>query len=228
MIPEAALAAAAPGTILVARPHRRVAHLYRGPLTPSGYVPRTHRTVCRAHTRRLAPLPTERRSSLDPASSGHRVCARCAVRLPSHIGRRTARTPRTRQEWARRYAGLELRDLWAQTLTAETLDELEAVAHASLLVAGHATCQQPAPAPVRWAPHGITLTQLIGNTRERLADYPNRARSEALTALVETGYAAAKAQRIADRQDREARIRRVGFINATADEAPRRARRRTP
>lgn len=221
MTPSAALTLAGHDAHLVIRAGRPIAHLYVGPLTPSGYVPRTHRTVCRVRTRRLATLPPERRTSLDPASPAPRMCARCSASLVSQVAR-LAEPTHTRHQWAEKYAGLDLRDLWAQALTAETLEEIQAVAHASLIVAGHAACERRAPAAVPWAPHHCTLTRLIGDTRERLAGYPNRDRSEALTALIETGYAHAKAERIAAWKDREQRIARLGFNNATADESPRR------
>lgn len=227
MIPTAALAAAGTDSLLVARP-RGVAHVYVGPLTPAGYVPRTRRTVCRAHTRRLAPIPLERCSSLDPASSEHRLCARCSARLATQRARRAEPTPVTRDQYRARYAGLTRRDLWAQTLMAESLEEINAVAHASLLVLGHPACEQRLPVVHAETRGDLTLTRLIGRTRERLADYPNRARGEALKALIESGYAQDKAERIAIHKDREERIARLGFINATADEAPRARRTRRP
>ena len=217
MIHEAALAAAGPGALLVARP-AGVAHVYAGPLTPSGrFAAASGRTVCRARTRRLSVLP-EHPSSLAPREPGSkRLCVRCSARLSSckGVNDRRAEVPCThRTEYRRRYGSLAPRDFYAQALMAETLDELEQLAHLSLVVLGHARCDQPMPVTHEGYASG-SLTQLLGRLRERLADHPNRHLSEAFTALVESGYAQAKADRHAVWAEREDRIRRLGFINAT-------------
>jgi hypothetical protein len=119
-----------------------------------------------------------------------------------------------RDDFRRRYADLTRRDLWAQLVMAETVEELEAVAHLSLLLLGHAACQDPLPV-AHEGYRARSLTELIGDTRERLAGYPNRGRADSWQALVESGYAQAKAERKATWQEREDRIQRLGFINAT-------------
>lgn len=216
MIAEAALAAAGPDAHLAHRP-AGVLHVYVGPTTPAGYVPRRNRPVCRAYTRQLRTIPqSERRSSLDPQPVP-RVCARCSARLSSCKGvnaRRAEPVCVHRDDFRRRYADLTRRDLWAQVVMAETVQELDAIAHLSLILLGHAVCEQPLPVSHEGY-RAPSLTRLIGETRERLADYPNRDRGEALTALVETGYAQAKASRKATWQEREDRIKRLGFVAAT-------------
>lgn len=213
MIAEAALATAGPDSCLVGRPTTDVAHVYVGPLTPSGFVPRRSRPVCRARTRRLAVLP-ERQTSLVCDASTRRVCARCSACLARRRAGQAEPPCTTRAEFSLRYAGLTRRDLWAQAVMAETLEEINAVAHLSLVVLGHHACQQPLPVSHE-EHHAGSLTELIGRRREHLAGFPNRHRSDALQALIETGYAQAKAERKAAWQDREDRIRRLGFINAT-------------
>lgn len=217
MIHEKALALAGPGALLVARP-AGVAHVYTGPLTPSGrYAAAAGQTVCRARTRRLTVLP-ERPSSLAPRETGSpRLCARCSARLASckGVNARRAEPPCIhRSHYRRRYAALTLRDLWAQAVMAETLDELEAVAHLSLVLHGHAACDRPMPVSHEGY-HAASFTELLGNLRERLAGYPNAHLGEEFRALVESSYAQAKAERHAAWQEREAAIRHLGFVNAT-------------
>jgi hypothetical protein len=118
-----------------------------------------------------------------------------------------------RTDYAYRYAGLTRRDVWAQVVMAETLAELEHIAHVSLVVLGHQVCQAPLPVSHEGL-HAASLTELIGRRREALAGYPNRGRSEALNALIASGYAQAKAERAALHKEREDRIRRLGFTNA--------------
>lgn len=221
MIAEKALAIAGPGAHLVARPAGDVAHVYTGPLTPSRrYVPRTGRTVCRAHTRRLEVLP-ERRSSLALEPGSLRVCARCSARLSTWSsagscsgvnGRRAELLHRS--DYARRYAGLTRRDFWGQAVMAESLDELDRVAHLSLVVLGHAECDLPLPVHHEGIP-GQSLTELLGGLRERLAGYPNRAAGLRLNDLVAAGAEKAARERHNAWREREARIRRLGFVNAT-------------
>lgn len=218
MIAERALAIAGPDARLVGRPTSDVAHVHVGPLSPSGrYVPLSGRAVCRSRTRQLTVLP-ERRSSLTPPEPGsRRVCARCSARLSScskGVNGRRAEPCTHRTDYSSRYGHLTRRDFWAQAVMAETLTELEHVAHLSLVVLGHAECDLPLPVHHEGI-DGASLTELLGRLRERLADYPNRHLGEAFTALVESGYAQAKAQRQATWREREERIRRVGFVNAT-------------
>ncbi|MDN4174695.1 hypothetical protein QWY28_17165 [Nocardioides sp. SOB77] len=216
MIAEAALHAAGPDAVLVARP-TGVAHIYTGPLTPGGSVPRRCRPACGAHTRRLTVIPSsERRSSLDP-STAITVCARCSARLSRQMrDRRAEPNPVTATDYRNTYGDLTRRDLWADAVMAETLEEIEAVAHLSLVLLGHPACEQPLPVAHVETQPARTLTQLIGHIRERLADYPNRDRSEAFHALVATGYAQTRAERHQLWQDREQRIARLGINNATA------------
>lgn len=213
MITETALTIAGPTAVLVGRP-AGVAHVYVGPLTPSErFVPRGARAVCRAHTRRLAVLP-ERQTSLVCDPNAPRMCARCVARLSSSDDRRAASPCIHYTDYRTTYAALTWRDLWAQAVMAETLTELEHVAHLSLVVLGHDACERRLPVSHEEIP-GNTLNELIGYARERLADYPNRARSEAITQLILTGYAQAKAERAAAWKNREDLIARIGFTNAT-------------
>jgi hypothetical protein len=94
LIVEKALKVAGPGSVLAARP-AGVAHVYTGPLTPSGrFIPRTGQTVCRARTRRLHVVAIPPRwSSLLPEAADQlpRLCARCSTCLAR---RRTFARPR--------------------------------------------------------------------------------------------------------------------------------------
>jgi hypothetical protein len=70
---------AGPAARLVGRP-RGVAHIYVGPLTPSGrFAAAAGRTACRARTRRLSILAPMSCRRGEPSS--RRVCARCSARL---------------------------------------------------------------------------------------------------------------------------------------------------
>lgn len=111
-------AAAGPRARLAGRP-RGVAHIYVGPLSPSGrYVARGGRTACRAHTRRLsilAPLSMRR-----GGPSSRRVCARCSARLAPH--RRAEQLP-SRDDILRDYGSVTIPQLTASAAACTTVSE---------------------------------------------------------------------------------------------------------
>lgn len=211
MIAETALRIAGPGSRLVARP-AGVAHVYTGPLTPSGrYVPRAGRTVCRAHTRRLAVIASLQMSTLAAAAQTQRLCARCSARLESAeiSPNRRAEQPRTRLQYKAAYGNLTPTDLALAAEFAETLDELAHVGHLSLVLFDHAGCHTPITRP-DGRPVG-TLHQLIAGHRARL----NPSTHDVITERLLTSVERRKAERNRAWQEREERIARIGFNNAT-------------
>jgi len=93
---------------------------------------------------------------------------------------------------------------------AETTDELDHVAHLSLVVLGHRACEAPLPVSHEgYRAH--SLTQLIGQLRERLADYPNRWHGDVWNEARERADARRKADREEARAERE---RRRGLTRA--------------
>ncbi|MCM0622598.1 hypothetical protein [Nocardioides bruguierae] len=272
------LTAAGLGAVYVSRP-TGVAHVYVGPLTPGGHVPRARRAYCRAHTRRLTVIQTGRLASTGPVS-GHRVCARCVTCLSKGARQSTptgpgpvaspdqarATTPvpatpaststsasaaepfrPTRDQYAARYADLTYLDAWAQVIAAETLAELEHIAHVSLLVLGHRASEQRMAAALASARPGrpvrheetrvaATLTELISMRRERFAGQPHAALWADLDAA---SLAATENRKAAAREIRKDKARRehdLGINRArthtplppqTPDQGPRPGRRKT-
>lgn len=84
--PLDAIIAAGRPVALVGRPGG-VTHLYGGPLTRTGMVPRDHRPVCNAYTRRLY----NRASFL--VRGDLRVCVRCSARMSTAPAVRAERRP---------------------------------------------------------------------------------------------------------------------------------------
>lgn len=215
MIAAKALRLAGPGARLVARPGRDVAHVYTGPLTPSGrFVPRSARTVCRAHTRRLSVLEQPSPCSMTGSGVG-RVCARCSACLLRSPRAVRQAEPHTAAGFRAMYADLDQADVAAALLMATTPAEADAAAHLSLALFGVADTLHLVTARGRtWPP----LAQLVHQARERVHGFPEslyvaRDRADAQTAAArEVGIARAKEIRA----DREARIERLGFTNAKA------------
>lgn len=129
------LVAARMHPVLVARPGSPVFHVYSGPLTPSGrFVPRTARTACTAHTRRLSVLDRDG-SVLD--LDGRRLCGRCEARLSATA--RRASQPVSRDDFTRMYggpAGVTLADLLVALVMCQTVEENRRVAFVASLVHG--------------------------------------------------------------------------------------------
>lgn len=133
------IAALRAGGHLVGRPSG-VAHIYSGPLTPSGrFVPSKAATVCRAATRRLTVL--EGAAALGP---GRRVCRRCQVLLPPALGVETGKQLATRDEWAAAYAHLTISDLVLAAAWCRTVEETHQVGYVTTLVHGPQPFRQPA------------------------------------------------------------------------------------
>ena len=147
MIHETALRLAGPHARLVARPGG-VAHIYTGPLTPSGRWA-SGRPLCRARTRRLTTVSLPAGwSSLSPSTGGPslpRLCARCSVALPEPGAAEQHLTTRT--GFLAEYADLTPFDLVLAAKTADTAEELDQVAHLSLALFGHLACTQPVQRP---------------------------------------------------------------------------------
>lgn len=198
MIAAIALRLAGPGAVLASRP-TGVPHVYVGPLTRSGRsLPRASRPVCRARTRRLTVLV------LDGVATG-RVCARCAVCLLSRGGRQTA--PTDRRDWQTRFAGITGEQLVAALDDARTPAEADVAAWASLLVYGVAGCRRPHPTT------GVSLHDHVTRTRRRfLTDDPTATR---LGDAVADAHHRRRAERQAAREDRDARIARIGIRNVS-------------
>lgn len=178
VIVERALTLAGPDAVLVSRP-RGVPHVYVGPLTPSGrLVPRAGRAVCRARTRRLTVLPSERRSSLDPCGPS-RVCARCSACL-SRDGQAEPLT--SRAAYLEEHSGATKADVAFALELATTVAEVDAAAHLSLVLFGVAGCNDG------FAEHGrtwLSLHQLVVAARGRVGG----------------GFVDAFSRKVAQRQD---------------------------
>lgn len=192
MIVETALDIAGQDSHLAARP-AGVTHVYVGPLTPSGrFTPRNRRPVCGARTRRLTVTPPPR-PSLDPSGPGvPRLCARCSTRLAArrHLppGDAAGRVePHTRDAYRLRYGHLTELDLYCAARTAETAEELDVVAHLSLLLFGHRACDRMVDRPD--GTKGTSLHALIGRARRHLepADPARREQYAANRDLVNAG-----------------------------------------
>lgn len=122
---------------LVSRPHG-VTHAYVGPLTLSGRgVPRSGRTVCRAHTRSLYVLPEP---SLPGARSARgargRVCARCSTRLLRGEADGRVEQPASRSDWLTTYSTLTPFDLAVDAYMATTPAEVDRVEFLAVLLVG--------------------------------------------------------------------------------------------
>lgn len=212
MIVETALKLAAPGSRLVARP-TGVAHVYTGPLTPSGrYVPRGRRTVCRARTRRLAVLPVERSSTLAAhGSSLPRLCARCSACLaPVNTGQ--AEPPVSRDDYRRVYAGTDPFELIIAARLAETPDELAAVGHLSLVLFGHRGCLKPVARPD--GRKSAPLHTHIAWHRQRVLGFPKHQDHQAFYRGLAEANRLRREQAAQARELDEELIGRIGIRNA--------------
>jgi hypothetical protein len=123
MQPLDAIVAAGRPVALVARPGG-VTHLYTGPLTQTGMVPRDHRPVCNAHTRRLY----DRSSYL--VRGALRVCVRCSARMSTAVpAARTEHRPSTAgltmADDRQRYEHLSPVDIYLSVRFAVSEDELD-------------------------------------------------------------------------------------------------------
>lgn len=135
MITTTALHIAGHGSHVVGRPSG-VAHVYVGPLTPSGrWVPRSGRAVCKTRTRRLAVLERDG-SPLDPAA--RRLCGRCSACLSPR--RQVEQLPVTREEWLARFGSLSPFDLAVDAFMAETVEEIQRLEFLALLLVGYPAC----------------------------------------------------------------------------------------
>lgn len=195
-------------TVLAARP-AGVLHVYTGPLTPSGRcVPRAARTVCKTRTRTLRVV------SLDRVGR-RRVCAHCRARLASPVSE--AGHP-TRASLLEAYAGVTPFDLAMDAWRAETVADVERVELLALLLVGYPACKKsPVVGPdghendplVVWTARARAR---VGATRDYLTP-GMRATAQENELLARH---AAKQRRHDAWRDREDRIERLGFVNATA------------
>lgn len=220
MYAERALRIAGPSAVLVARPGSHVMHVYAGPLTPSGrFVPRSGRTACRAHTSRLSVLNPSAASSLAP--TGRRMCARCSARLAGPVPSTGALTPSkgraeqqhlSREQLRARYVDVTPADLVRWLTAAATEDDVDEAAHVSLLLFGPAGCQTTTAA----APDGqvLTLHGAVHAHRRRVQGHPDPFPNLVISSA--EYLERRRAIRAEHRQERDERIRRLGFTNATA------------
>lgn len=207
MTPDNALRRAPAGARFVARP-TGVLHVHTGRLTPSGrFVPRSARTVCRAHTGQLHVVAPD---DLQPP---RRVCARCSACL-SRPGRRgkQADSLLTRDDYAAWYADLEPFDVYRAAEAAATIEDLDQVAHLSLVVLGYRACTRPVVTPTG-EQLDTDLNAHIGHHRHRVQGYPIDRNQERFNLAVVQAGERRKAERHAIREDREERIRRIGINN---------------
>lgn len=174
-----------PGACLVARP-TGVLHLYRGPLTPTGCVPKRNRSLCRARTGRLHVQVID--------GAGKRMCTRCTARLAPQS------TPVTRDEFRARFAHVTTNDLLAELNAATTADEVDTAAHLSLLLC--------APEEAR------ELHKVVGYHRIRVSGEELTAIDRHLRVHGEVARNARRAEREEIYRQSQARIERLGFNNA--------------
>lgn len=224
MIPELALALAGPGSVLASRPRGVVHVVTAGPLTPAGAIPRARRPVCRTRTRQLrrVAIPTGW-SSLHPESRLPRLCARCSACL---VRRQDSQTPRVvspagqaeqlpRDHYRRLYADLTAADLVVAAHCAVTPDEVDQVAHLSLLVLGHRGCTAP-----NNLPSGHSIGSVHAAIARRRTETPHddiRRRAAAADEHAEKARSVriARAEEIKAARDRERAIPRLNPTGAS-------------
>lgn len=196
-------------TVLAARP-AGVLHAYTGPLTPSGRrVPRAGRTACHAHTRPLGVVPLSE-------VGFRRVCLRCTARLTSSLPGEAGR-PLARGHALALHADVTPFDLAVDLWRAETIDDIERVEWLTLLIVGYPACRTvPVIAPT--GKQNPPLDELIANARARFNETrdPYAWCREEIDAAQAAARAAARTDRKQGWDDREARIARLGIVNATA------------
>lgn len=197
--------------VLVARP-TGVLHAYVGPLTPSGrFTPRAARPACGVRTRGLSviPLAEVRR---------RRVCVRCTARLTRGTPAAGGAGTQSRTQLLAAYEGVTAFDLALDAWRAETPDDLERVEHLALLVLGlRAAKTEPVVSPGG----KVTgpLDDHIARARRRLGIVRDPLSPSMRAAARENELVArhsAHQRRHEGWRDREARIERLGFVNATA------------
>lgn len=207
----AALEIAGPGSHAVTRP-RGVPHVYVGTLTPTGRVPRAARPVCRAHTGTLAVLP-ERRSSLVDEEPTQSVCARCSACLPHRV-RRQAESCTSRDDYRSTFAHLTAYALHVLVTTAGDVAELNTAAHLSLVLHGYLGCEEPVQTPAGGQLDPIN--HVVGRRRALLDPDPWSRDVAARTADADAaGIEQRRREAREIRADRNDRIHRLGFVNAT-------------
>lgn len=205
------LACEAGGARLVGRPSSSVAHAYVGSVTPSGrWVPRGGRTVCGVRTRRLRVLSGVARGD---TSDGRRGCLRCWARIAS----RRAQQPRTRDAWARLFVGVTAYDVAVAAYRARTREDVELLEFIALLLVGWpAVHTDDVVSP--WGKTTRPLGKQLATARLRVG-----ARRDPLTPGLRAA-ADENAMRARDLlkqrkhdawREREDRIARLGFVNAT-------------
>lgn len=196
--------------VLAARP-AGVLHAYTGPLTPSGrWIPRAGRTACRVHTRTLGVVTLS-------MVGRRRVCGRCTARLAHSPVVDGAGHP-TRAQLAAAYDGVTAFDLALDAWRAETVADVERVEWLVLLLVGYPACAtQPVMSPGGKVTgpldeHTAKARRRLGVTRDPLTPGLRAAADE--NQLL--GQHAMKQRRHDGWREREDRIERLGYVNATA------------
>ena len=197
--------------VLVSRP-AGVLHAYVGPLTPSGrFIPRAARPACGTHTRALGvvPLSEVRRQ---------RVCVRCSARLTRGTPATGGAGNQTRAQLLAAYDGVTAFDLAVDAYRAETPEDVERVEWLGLLLFGFPAVNRD---PVVSPDGKVTgpLDEHVAHARRRLHITRDHLGPNARATAVENELVArhnAKGHRRAGWRDREDRIARLGFVNATA------------
>lgn len=197
--------------VLATRPGG-VLHAYVGPLTPTGRSPRGGRPVCGTRTRTLRAIPHSEVRRL-------RVCERCRAHL-DRLGKAggVGTQPPSRGQLLAAYDGVTAFDLALDAWRAETAEDLERVEHLALLIVGiRASKTEPVVSPGGKVTgpldeHIAKARRRLGIVRDPLAG-PLRAAAQENELLARH---AVKARRKEGWRDREARIERLGFVNATA------------
>lgn len=136
------LAALRAGAHLVARARRTTAaHLYRGPLTATGRVPRDRRAHCRARTSTLHRVASAPRhpADLDAVLDARPLCRRCLAACPAVLGHDHPHPLVTRADEVATYAHLQPVDLAIAADRCATVDETHQV--------GRVVQQQLGPKP---------------------------------------------------------------------------------
>lgn len=197
--------------VLAARP-AGVLHTYSGTLTPTGRSPRAARPACGVRTRVLREVPLSEVRT-------RRVCVRCTARLTrtSAAGEAGIQPP-SRGQLLAAYAGVTAFDLAVDAYRAETPADVSRVEWLALLLVGFpATSRDQVVSP----DGKITgpLDDHITKARRRLGIVRDPMGPELRAAATENELLArhaAKQRRRDGWADREGRIARLGFINATA------------
>jgi hypothetical protein len=210
LLADARLARQAP-VVLASRP-TGVLHAFSGPLTPTGRSPRGARPVCGTRTRTLRAIPLSEVRRL-------RVCERCHAHL-DRLGKAggVGTQPPSRGQLLAAYAGVTSFDLAVDAWRAETVEDVERVEHLALLLVGiRAAKTEPVVSP----DGKVTgpLDEHLSNARRRLGIVRDPLAGPLRAAAIENedlARHAAKERRKQGWLDREARIERLGIVNATA------------